>query len=184
MQRYKPARFLFFFFFFFFFFFHSSAFKKLDRDKWICLTRSSSRVTFASEYPVLIKCTLTYLSVIDSEIHLKNEPPHDKTNNVVLRPVKTQISLGTRPVWSESSLSAWKILGSLATHWAHSEYSDRTGHPGWFSSSLGAHSFCWFCHEAAQMTVLLYLFLRFRNTSSNNFHSLNLSILYMTTFFK
>ena len=36
-------------------------------------------------------------------------------------PAKTQISLGIRPVWSESSLSAWRKLGSLATHWAHSE---------------------------------------------------------------
>ena len=32
-----------------------------------------------------------------------------------------------RPVWSESSLSAWRNLGSLATHWAHSEDSDQTG---------------------------------------------------------
>ena len=32
-----------------------------------------------------------------------------------------------RPVWSESSLSAWRKLGSLATHWAHSEDSDQTG---------------------------------------------------------
>ena len=55
------------------------------------------------------------------------EPPYDKTNNVVERPAKTQISLGIRPVWSESSLSAWKKLGSLATHWAHSEDSDQTG---------------------------------------------------------
>ena len=42
-------------------------------------------------------------------------------------PAKTQISLGTRPVWSEASLSAWWNLGSLATHWAHSEVSDQTG---------------------------------------------------------
>ena len=55
------------------------------------------------------------------------EPPHDKTNNVVVRPAKTQISLGIRPVWSESSLSAWRKLASLATHWAHSEDSDQTG---------------------------------------------------------
>ena len=40
---------------------------------------------------------------------------------------KTQISLGIHPVWSESSLSAWRKLGSLATHWAHSEDSDQTG---------------------------------------------------------
>ena len=42
-------------------------------------------------------------------------------------PVKTQISMGICPVWSESSLSAWRMLGSLATHWVHSEDSDQTG---------------------------------------------------------
>ena len=34
---------------------------------------------------------------------------------------KSQIRLGIRPVWSESSLSAWSKLGSLATYWAHIE---------------------------------------------------------------
>ena len=48
------------------------------------------------------------------------EPSRDKTNKVSVRPVKTQISLGIRPVWSESSLSAWRNLVPLATHWAHS----------------------------------------------------------------
>ena len=38
-----------------------------------------------------------------------------------VRPAKTQISLGIRPVWSESSLSAWRNIKSLATQWAHSE---------------------------------------------------------------
>ena len=42
-------------------------------------------------------------------------------------PAKTQISLGICPVWSESSLSTWRKLWSLATHWAHSEDSDQTG---------------------------------------------------------
>ena len=32
------------------------------------------------------------------------EPPHDKTNKMTVRPAKTQISLGIRPVWPESSL--------------------------------------------------------------------------------
>ena len=32
-----------------------------------------------------------------------------------VRPVKTQISRGIRPVWSKSSLSAWRKLGSLAS---------------------------------------------------------------------
>ena len=55
------------------------------------------------------------------------EPPRDKTNKVSVRPAKTQISMGIRPVWSVSSLSAWRNLESLATHWAHSEDSDQTG---------------------------------------------------------
>ena len=42
-------------------------------------------------------------------------------------PAKTQISLGIRPVWSESSLSAWRNIGPLTTYWAHSEDSDQTG---------------------------------------------------------
>ena len=46
---------------------------------------------------------------------IQNEPSRDKTNKVSVRPAKTQISLGIRPVWSESSLSAWRKLGSLAT---------------------------------------------------------------------
>ena len=30
-----------------------------------------------------------------------------------MRPAKTQISMGIRPVWSESSLSVWRSIGSL-----------------------------------------------------------------------
>ena len=55
-----------------------------------------------------------------------HEPRHDKTIKVTVRPAKTQISLGIRPVWSESSLSAWRKLVSLANPWAHSEDSDQT----------------------------------------------------------
>ena len=65
------------------------------------------------------------------------------------RPVKTQISLGIRLVWSESSLFAWRKLGSLATHWAHREDSDQTGRMLrliWIFAEL--QSLCWFCHEA------------------------------------
>ena len=44
-----------------------------------------------------------------------------------VRPAKTQISLGIRPVWWGASLSVWRNLASLATHWEHSEDSDQTG---------------------------------------------------------
>ena len=50
-----------------------------------------------------------------------------KPTKWLVRSAKTQISLGAFPVWPESSLSAWRKLGSLATHWAHSEGSDQTG---------------------------------------------------------
>ena len=61
-----------------------------------------------------------------------------------VRPAKTQVSLGICPVWSESSLSAWRKLGSLAIHWVHSENSDQTRSLRWVHMP-----FCWFCHEAA-----------------------------------
>ena len=56
-----------------------------------------------------------------------NEPRHDKTNKMAVRPAKTRISLGIRPLWSESSLSAWWKLGSLATHWAQAKTLIRLG---------------------------------------------------------
>ena len=44
-----------------------------------------------------------------------------------VRPAKTQISLGIRPVWSEFSLFPWRKLGSLPTHRARIEDYDQTG---------------------------------------------------------
>ena len=43
-----------------------------------------------------------------------------------VHPAKTQISLASAS-WSESLLSPWRNLGSLATPWAHSKDSDQTG---------------------------------------------------------
>ena len=56
---------------------------------------------------------------------------------------KIQISLGIRPVWSESLLSAWRKLGSLATHWAHSEDWSDWAHAQADLSLRWAQSFCW-----------------------------------------
>ena len=67
----------------------------------------------------LRKCSFFLLSLI-------YEPRHDKTNKMAVRPAKTQISLGIRPVWSESSLPSWRKLVALATHWAHSDDSNQT----------------------------------------------------------
>ena len=84
--------------------------------------------------------------------HQTYELRREKNNKISVRPAKTQINLGICPVWSKSSLSAWRKLGSLTTHWAHSEDSDQTGGcPGWSESSLGTNSFCWFCHVVAHI---------------------------------
>ena len=60
------------------------------------------------------RCWFLFLAVV---YFSRNEPPRDKTNKVSVRPAKTHISLGIRPVLSDSSLSAWR----LATIWGHSE---------------------------------------------------------------
>ena len=52
-----------------------------------------------------------------------------KPTKSLVRPAKTHINLGICPVWSGSSLSAWRKFGSLATHWAQTEDSDQTRIP-------------------------------------------------------
>ena len=65
------------------------------------------------------------------------------------RPVKTKISLGIRPVWSESSLSAWRILGSSLI--VCTAKIDQTGWmPRLVWGLAGCMSFGWFCHIMAQ----------------------------------
>ena len=78
-----------------------------------------------------------------------------------VHPAMTLVSVGICPVWSESSLCAWRKCRSLATHWAHSEDSDKTGWMPrliWVSaqsdqSLLGTQVFCWFCHVAAHILI-------------------------------
>ena len=56
-----------------------------------------------------------------------NKPRHDKTHKMSVCPAKTQISLGIRPVWSESLLCAqWVAKDPRFLH-ADSEDSDQTG---------------------------------------------------------
>ena len=69
-----------------------------------------------------------------------------------VHPVKTQISLGIRPVWSESSLcTQWVAKGSRFLH-VDSEDSDQTGlMPRLIWVFAGRMPFCWVCHAAAQI---------------------------------
>ena len=63
-----------------------------------------------------------------------------------VRPVKTQISLGVRPVWSASSLSAWKKHGKDWLDWVDAQAD---------LSLCWAHMpDCWFCCDAALLCLL------------------------------
>ena len=65
---------------------------------------------------------------VEKRHHTPFEPPHDKTNKMTaVRPAKTQISLGIRLVWSESSLCARWVAKDTAFLRADSEDSDQTG---------------------------------------------------------
>ena len=64
-----------------------------------------------------------------------------KPTKLPFRPEKIQISLDIRPVWSESSLSIWRNIGSSSTHWAPAKTLIRLGGcPGWSESLLGAQA--------------------------------------------
>ena len=80
---------------------------------------------------------------------------------------KTQISLGIRPVWSESSLSAraWVLSYPMSAQ--------RRLWSGWSESSLGAQSLCWFCHEAAHIVSHWYNELGHSKTYSNDVYPAN-----------
>ena len=87
--------------------------------------------------------------------HITYEPPRDKTNNVVVRPAKTQISLGIRPVWSVFVVCTKK--GWLPIERTAKALMRLGGCPGWSESSLDAQPHCWFCQEAAHISEILHL---------------------------
>ena len=95
------------------------------------------------------------------------ELPHDKTNKMTCAPSEDSDQAWASAQSDQSSLSAWRKVGSLATHWVHSEdWSDwADARPGWSESSLGAQSFCWFCHAAVHLLCVrtanaLFVYIR------------------------
>ena len=63
------------------------------------------------------------------------ELPHYKTNKMAVRPAKTQISLGIRPVWS---VFAMRSVGSKGPKLSSCGQQSLVECPGWSESSLGA----------------------------------------------
>ena len=100
------------------------------------------------------------------------EPLHDKASSVSVRPAKTQISLGIRPFWSESLLSAWRNLGSLPNERTVKTLIRLGGCLGWSESSLGAQvlllvlsCLCSYYHYFRMVyspAVTLYILLRLK----------------------
>ena len=78
-----------------------------------------------------------------------------KTNKMSVRPAKTQISLGIRPVWSESLLCAQWVAKDPSFLHADSEDSDQTGRMFrliWVFA--GRTVICFrFCHVAAHIVI-------------------------------
>ena len=71
------------------------------------------------------------------------EPPHDKTNKMTCL---------IRPVWSETTLSAWR---PLTTYWAHREDSDKTGWMPrliWVVSGRTCHCVCFVMRRLIWLT--------------------------------
>ena len=102
----------------------------------------------------------------------KHEPRHDKTNKVTVRPAKAQISLGIRPVWSESLLAAWRKLGSLdqadlSLRWAHTHFVGFV--MSWLTSICGLPA-----DSAASLRSLVQRrishFVSFRESMKNTWH--------------
>ena len=113
-------------------FFQTEAlFKPFEQDS------KSSGIVVKACSKLTLKITPPWNKGSLSREHLSR--PTAKPTKWHVRPAKTQISLDIRPVWSASSLSAWRKLGSLATHWSYSEdLIILGGFPAWSESSLGA----------------------------------------------
>ena len=73
---------------------------------------------------------------------------------MAVRPAKTQISLGIRPVWSESSVCTHWVAKDPGFLYADSEDSDQPGQmPRLICVFAGQQPHCWFCHEAAHFRI-------------------------------
>ena len=83
------------------------------------------------------------------------EPPRDKTNKMACAPSEDSDQPGHQPslirVFAVCMKKAWVLSYPLS---AQRRLIRLGGCPGWSESSLGAQSFCWFCHEVAHPKVL------------------------------
>ena len=106
---------------------------KIEVSLFIFQTKISGNLTclILVFFPTI--CCVYKIWRLNQEINLernkltKFEPRHDKTNKMGVRPPKTQISLGIRSVWSESSQCAQWVAEDQGFLHVDSEDSDQTG---------------------------------------------------------
>ena len=95
----------------------SRRFMGYEYTKWLCTClKHTWRIHHMARWCIGRNNIERIRNGISRRVDIEFEPRHDKTIKMSVRLAKTQISLGIRPVWSESSLSAWRKLGSLTTH--------------------------------------------------------------------
>ena len=95
--------------------------------RYFILLRCMRRHKLGPDFSFIELSRAVTVSVICTIAKLKSqyEPPRDKTNNVAVRPAKTQISMGIHPVWSESSLcTQWVAKDSSFLHADSEDWSD------------------------------------------------------------
>ena len=106
--------------------------------------------------PGLQKCGLFLRPLAKIRMHFLNVSHlMTKPTKWPLRPAKTQISLGIRLVWSNSSQCAqWVAEDPMFLH-ADSEDSDQTGRMSRLICVFAERNghFCWFCHAAAHVYI-------------------------------
>ena len=118
-------------------------------------------------------CIITVVQQVTG--YLSFEPRHDKTNKMSVRPAKTQISLGIRPVWSVFAVymkKPWIRSYSLSAQWRlWSDWADAQAD----LSLLGSSSFCWFCHlYMSHLRLLVQIALNLENLFGQSILSLEI----------
>ena len=106
------------------------------------------------------RCLVNIVSLLWFPGYNTDEPHHDKPNKMACAPSEDSdqpahpinlvrvFAVHMKKVWVERTAKTLIRLG---------------GCPGWSESSMGAQSFCWFCHEAAQMTSRKVIWSTFNN---------------------
>ena len=141
---------------------------KLSR-KWFLWTAAPAFCTFIliPAFIVGIQAAFRRLQILRQS--LKFEPHHDKTNKVASAPSEDSDQPGHLPrlirVFAVRMKKAWVLIYSLSAQrrlwsdWADAQVD---------LPSLGAQSFCWFCHDAALMFRENDVFMFFNKKQHKN----------------